>query len=208
MKQEEFMEEPKQQIAKLFLEIQQGNRHAFDRFFLLYHNKLISFAKQYTKQTENAEEIVSALFVKIWVKRHELSSILNPEVYLFIAVKNACLNLIRSQKKRNFIFSAQGDEVIKESIEQHNTLEEKELSRILRQAIAELPEQRQLIFKLIKENGLKSKDVAKILSISTRTVENQLYKAVKTLAGVLSDYLGYHPQQPFIKKQSPILFFF
>ena len=91
------------------------------------------------------------------------------------------------------------------------TIEESELTKILDQAIAALPDQRRIIFKLVKEEGLKCKAVAEILDISVRTVENQLYKAVSILADAVSGYLGYHPQTKISKKQAlsdlPLLFF-
>ena len=74
--------------------------------------------------------------------------------------------------------------------------------RLLNGAVAALPEQRRLIFRLVKEQGLKSNAVAEILGISVRTVENQLYKAVKTLADSISAYLGYHPQAKTSRKQA------
>ncbi|MGV3547220.1 MAG: sigma factor-like helix-turn-helix DNA-binding protein, partial [Pedobacter sp.] len=83
--------------------------------------------------------------------------------------------------------------------------------KLLDVAVSSLPEQRKIIFKLIKEDGLKTSAVAQILGLSKRTVENQLYKAVKTLADKISGYLGYHPQAKTSKKQLPsalsILFF-
>src|SRR5690606_39814667 len=58
-------------------------------------------------------------------------------------------------------------------------LGDKELLRLLNQAVAALPEQLRIVFSLIKEQQLKSIVVAETLGISVRTVENQLYKAVK-----------------------------
>jgi len=206
------MQESKQQIIALFQQIHEGNRAAFNELFLLYYDRLVAFAQQYTKQPENAEEIASELFVKIWMKQDDLVNILNPEVYLFVSVKNACLNLIRANKKRKQLFPEE-EETNPEKMGSDNgtVIETKELSSFLDQAINNLPEQRKIIFKLIKEDGLKCKEVAEILSISNRTVENQLYKAVKTLADVVSGYLGYHPQQQISKKQAlsttPLLFF-
>ena len=72
---------------------------------------------------------------------------------------------------------------------------------MLNLAIQQLPEQRKIIFSLIKEQGLKPKAVAEILGISVRTVENQLYKAVKILSDSISEYLGYHPQAKTAQKR-------
>ncbi|WP_199118219.1 RNA polymerase sigma-70 factor [Pedobacter sp. ASV28] len=203
----------KSKIALLFREIQYGNKPAFDELFVAYYDQLLAFAKQYTKQLESAEEITSELFVKIWLRRETLSNVLNPEVYLYVATKNACLNLIRSNKKRQQFFTEPPIEQVLEQIPHvyEMAMEDKELIKILDLAVASLPGQRQIIFKLVKEQGLKSSEVAQILDLSKRTVENQLYKAVKTLAAAISDYLGYHPQAKIPKAQvisSLSIFFF
>ncbi|SFH40033.1 RNA polymerase sigma-70 factor [Pedobacter insulae] len=206
------MPEQKEKILSLFREIQNGNKLAFNELFLMYYPKLLTFAKQYTKNQESAEEITSELFVKIWIKRAGLFEILNPEVYLFIAIKNACLNLIRSEKKRSQFFHEELHQSIALCSDDDGLkMENQELKKQLDLAVKALPEQRKLIFKLIKEDGLKAQEVALILNISVRTVENQLYKAVKALAEAISDYIGYHPQKRISKKQAlsdlPLLFF-
>jgi RNA polymerase sigma-70 factor (family 1) len=197
------MPEEKSKIVLLFKEIQYGNKTAFDELFALYYIKVLAFARQYIKQLESAEEVTSELFVRIWLKREGLSKVLNPEVYLYISIKNACLNLIRSDRKRHLLFAEQPTEQSLEQISDkfNFVVEDKELMKLLDLAVAALPKQRKLIFILIKEHGLKSGAVAKILGISIRTVENQLYKAVKTLADSISGYLGYHPQVKISRKQ-------
>jgi RNA polymerase sigma-70 factor (family 1) len=199
------MLEKKSHITLLFNEIQSGNSHAFDELFLRYHDRLLAFAVQYTKQLESAEEITSELFVKIWLKRTTLSTILNPETYLFISIKNACLNWIRSNKK-NAIYtsssSSDEQELDKVAAYQVNLVEEKELEKILNLIVATLPDQRKMIFKLIKEQGLKRHEVAEILGLSIRTVENQLHKAIITLAKAISEYLGYDPRKKTTKVQT------
>lgn len=197
------MPEEESKIVLLFKEIQYGNKAAFDEFFALYYNKVLAFARQYTRQLESAEEVTSELFVRIWLKRDGLSKVLNPEVYLYISIKNACLNLIRSNRKRHLMFEQSDEESLEQvSDKDDSVIEDKELMNLLNLAVDALPKQRRLIFILIKEQGLKSNAVAQILGISTRTVENQLYKAVKTLANSISGYLGYHPQVKISRKQT------
>ena len=204
------MLKPERPIAILFKDIHEGSQPAFDELFLNYYNRLAAFALQYVKQREYAEEITSELFVKLWLKRSDLTHILNPEVYLYISVKNAALNHLRGINKYPILsvddiknnFSANTDN-------SESGLERKELAIKLSQAVEALPEQRRIIFKLIKENGLKSREVAQILNISVRTVENQMYKAVKSLADTLTPYLGYNPQKSKPGKQmiSLLIFF-
>ena len=175
-------------IQELFRRIASGDKQAFNTLFRRFYPRLTAFAQQYT-QAEAAEEIVSDVFVKLWLRRASLGTITRPEVYLYVAVKNTALNYLRSRKNQPIL-----DEI--PDALSANAPEDKELQRVLQSAIRRLPEQRRLIFRLIKEDGLKSADVAVILGLSPRTVESQLYKAVKTLADQLSRYLGYHPGQP------------
>jgi RNA polymerase sigma-70 factor (ECF subfamily) len=203
------MLKPERPIAILFNEIHEGSQPAFDELFLNYYNKLSAFAQQYIKQRERAEEITSELFVKLWLKRTDLAHIVNPEVYLYVSIKNASLNQLRSISKYNM--HSVDD---KESMPSQNTdhiewgMERKELTLKLNEAVEALPQQRKIIFKLVKENGLKSREVAQILGISTRTVENQMYKAVKALADIITPYLGYNPQKTRFRKQMMSLLIF
>jgi len=59
----------------------------------------------------------------------------------------------------------------------------------MEQSIEALPQQCRIIFRLIKEDGIKYKEVAEILNISPRTVQTQLFRAMKKLHAVLSEYL-------------------
>lgn len=195
---------PKNSIAALFLQIRNDQTHAFNELFLIYYKRLVLFANQYVKNYEAAEELTAGVFVKLWQKRHTLNQLDKPEVYLYVSVKNAALNYLRSTKKLALLSV---DEPTETAFINHipagrqsSDLDQKELRLKLREAIEALPEQRRLIFKLIKEDGLKCREVAEILNLSTRTVESQLYKAVKFLADRLSVYLGYHPQKTGSRK--------
>ncbi|MGF7037084.1 RNA polymerase sigma-70 factor [Mucilaginibacter lappiensis] len=162
---------------------------AFELFFHLLNNSLVKFCVLYVNQKEIAEEIVSDVFVKCWLNRKTLTEILNPETYLFVAVKNQSLNHI---KKYSSIHLVQIDET--NSVEFVNTynpqkeIENKELIFRMDKAITALPQQCRIVFRLIKEDGMKYKEVAEILNISPRTVQTQLFRAIKKLSVVLSNY--------------------
>ncbi|MGN8070032.1 RNA polymerase sigma-70 factor [Mucilaginibacter sp. SG564] len=162
---------------------------AFELFFHLLNNSLTKFCILYVNQREIAEEIVSDVFVKCWLNRKNLTEILNPETYLFVAVKNQSLNHI---KKYSSIHLVQIEET--NSVEFVNTynpqkeIENKELIFRMDKAITALPQQCRIVFRLIKEDGMKYKEVAEILNISPRTVQTQLFRAVKKLSVVLSNY--------------------
>jgi RNA polymerase sigma-70 factor (ECF subfamily) len=81
------------------------------------------------------------------------------------------------------------DEMIN-SLYPERDIERRELMFRMNQAIAMLPRQCQLVFKLIKEDGMKYKEVAEILHISPRTVQTQLFRAIAKLRVALRPYLG------------------
>lgn len=162
---------------------------AFELFFHLLNNSLVKFCVQYVNQKEIAEEVVSDVFVRCWLNRKTLTEIQNPETYLFVAVKNQSLNHI---KKYSSIHLVQIEET--NSVEFVNTynpqkeIENKELIFRMDKAITALPQQCRIVFRLIKEDGMKYKEVAEILNISPRTVQTQLFRAIKKLSIVLSNY--------------------
>ena len=141
------------------------------------------------RQTEAAEDIVSDVFFKCWSNRKNLVEIQSLDTYLFVAVKNQSLNYI---KKFSHIHLVQIDDTNElqflNTFNPQEALETKELMFKLEQAVETLPQQCRIIFRLIKEEDLRYKEVAKILDLSPKTVKNQLYRAMKKLNGVLSEH--------------------
>jgi RNA polymerase sigma-70 factor (family 1) len=181
-----------------------NDKQAFNDLFLTYYEKLVQFAFHFLNKTEVAEDIVADIFSNIWMKPGKLSGVYNVEAYLYTSVKNACFDQLRREQK-----NIQTVDLLTENLSLSDLpMETKELKTLLKNAIAALPEQRRLVFVLVKEHGRKNVEVAEILGISVRTVENQLYKAVKTLANEISRYLGYNPQNPQRNQKGLHLFFF
>jgi RNA polymerase sigma-70 factor (family 1) len=162
---------------------------SFELLFYALSNRLIKFCVLYVHQKEVAEEIVSEVFLRCWENRRNLDKIISPETYLFVAVKNQSLNYIKKYSHIHLVQIESTDRV--EFVNTYNPekeMERKELHFLLDQAIARLPQQACIIFKLIKEDGMKYKDVAAILDISHRTVQTQLFRAIKKLSIILADY--------------------
>ena len=160
---------------------------AFELLFHVLNARLIKFSIFYIRQKEAAEEIVSDVFVKCWEGRKNLKEIVNPETYLFVAVKNQSFNYLKKYSNIHLVQIEESDEVeFINTFDPAKELERKELHFLLDQAIATLPQQACIIFKLIKEDGMKYKEVAEILNISPRTVQTQLFRAIKKLSVILA----------------------
>lgn len=162
---------------------------AFESLFYLLNMPLIKFSMMYVHQKEAAEEIVSDVFVKCWVNRKSLVDVRSMDTYLFVAVKNQSLNYNKKYSHIHLVEVQDTNEIkFVKSFNPQDELEKKELFFKMEQAIEALPQQCRIIFRLIKEDGIKYKAVAEILNISPRTVQTQLFRAMKKLSAVLSDY--------------------
>jgi RNA polymerase sigma-70 factor (ECF subfamily) len=163
-------------------------------FEVLFHElnpRLIKFCTLYVHYQQVAEEIVSDIFVKCWMDRAQMKEVLKPETYLFIAVKNHALNYNKrfsSMQIVNIDDHPGGAQLINSSSPEME-LEKKELFFQMDQAIASLPKQCGIIFRLVKENGMKYKEVGEILGISHRTVHTQMLRAMKKMTKAMDPYL-------------------
>lgn len=162
---------------------------AYKQLFLLYHKRLLNFSVTITHSKESSEEVVSDVFMKIWTNRKTLPTIENFHLYIYIVTKNLSINRLLKEKKEN-TFSL--DEVKIDITNIYSDPEQlmitAEMQKRIQAAIQSLPPRCQLIFKLIREDSLKYKEVAELLNLSLKTIENQMTIALKKI----SDSIRFH----------------
>ena len=165
--------------------VKQGDALAFEELFNKYYKKLKRFTGQITKSDYLAEEITQEVFVNIWLNRDKINSALSFNGYIYKVARNLTINhlkkIARSEKTRkefwNNIEKAKND--ISEQVI-HS-----EYSQCFEEAISKLPKQKQLIFKLSREEGKSHHEIAKELGISKNTVKNHMVTALKTIKNYL-----------------------
>jgi len=160
---------------------------AYRQLFVLFQSSLIEFATTVLKSKQLSEEIVSDVFIALWQKRQQLDKIENLPFYLFTAVKNRAINELHRQKRNGAVSL---DEISIEFRSLYHDPEQKYISAEMigeiQESIRQLPPRCQLIFKLVKEDGLKYKEVAELLHLSVKTVENQMGFALKKISTALN----------------------
>lgn len=162
-------------------QLQNGDLKTFDLVYRQYSERLYGFAFSILKNHDDAKEIVQETFLKLWHKRHELRSDKSLKSYLFTISYNISIDIFRQRVKDEkyveYLKTVQeGAEPETENLAQFN-----ELNSEVQQAIQELPEQRRLIFKLSREEGLSHAEIAEQLGITYKTVENQINLALKSI---------------------------
>jgi RNA polymerase sigma-70 factor (family 1) len=170
------------------------DQQSFKKLYQLLFFRLYQFAYSYVHSKESAEEVVNDVFLSLWQKRKTLDTINNINVYLYVAVKNASLNWLRKNKH---VFTVSMDELATDHLHlvpnPELMLITRELQLHIREAIEQLPPRCKIIFKLIKEDGLSYKEVASILEVSVKTVDAQLYLALKKLSKILKPLMRTNP---------------
>ncbi len=171
----------KPHISELFLQIHQEEESALWELHHAYFHKLFRFVLSITGNKECTEEAVNDTFLDIWQSRHSLVNIGNAEVYLFICAKNRALKQIK--KKGSYDKLMENLHQFPCTLERtpHDLMVSSEIQHRINLAIRALPLQCKIIFSLVKENNLKYREVATILGISVKTVENQMSIALKKL---------------------------
>ncbi len=163
---------------------------AFSLFFILYYERLVRFATPFLGARCCAEDAVSEVLIRLFRKKNELFLIDNFEAYLFRSVKNEVINKLRAE--RNAIVRSTKislKEIMHDCEDPHEKFLEQELSHRIDHAVGQLPAQRQKVYRLIKDDGMRYKDVARLMEISERTVEVHLKLAVREVQYAVALYL-------------------
>jgi RNA polymerase sigma-70 factor (ECF subfamily) len=152
----------------------------FEKIFRHYRPGLCGFAHSIVNNHSDSEEIVHDVFISVWEKRNNLTLDHGLKSYLFTAVKNRCLNHL---KKARLPFAEMPDEFEAKSHTHgaDKVLEGRELEKQVTDAINELPPKCKQAFLLSRMYEFSYREIAEVMEISTKTVENQIGIALKHL---------------------------
>ena len=152
---------------------------AYSQLFSQFNGLLFRIAWTYLKSEEEAREAVQEVFISIWHKRDELSFNEGLKAYLIRSIRNRSLNMIRSRNNRPDTVAIEDRDFA--APEESDMGPSPELLQKVQNEIKRLPQKCREIFILSRVDGLSYKEIAEILEISTKTVENQISIALKKL---------------------------
>lgn len=169
----------------------------FEEMYLSFFAKMKRFALQYVIREEDAENIVQDIFFELWEKQLEFTSFVNLNGFLFMMLKNRCIDFLRRKTLEQQAAEEIQSEYIRtlrlklESLEtlDNKFLNDNDIDTVIQNAIESLPEKCREIFVMNKIEGKKQKVIAQELSISINTVESQMAIAYKKLKEALKDHM-------------------
>ena len=169
-------------IASLFQQLSAApDQAALWLLHAQYFHRLYAYVLPFVRLKEAAEEITNDVFVDLWQYRHSLGKVNQPEMYLFVCAKNKALAYLKKKVLSFESLDQIGDTECVLDRDPYEQLISSEMLKHINQAIAALPSKCRMIFRLVKESNLKYREVAELLDISEKTVENQMAIALKKL---------------------------
>ena len=173
---------------ELMQDIKAGNMLAFDMLYKKYSVRVHKFANSILKSTEESENIVQDVFLSLWENRHKVEKDSSVKYYIFSIAYNLAITDIRKKTREaqfiEYLMSLQDITQEPDILEsEYNALEDK-----VKDIIDHLPERQKQIFLLHKAEGLKYREIAKMLNISVNTIENHMSRAYKTIREKLGKY--------------------
>ncbi len=151
------------------------DKTVFNQLMSQLRPKMYRFALAFIKRTDEAEDVVQDVGVKLWERHVELESLRSVEAYAMSAVKNRCLDYTRSQQSK----TSELTEALHTTHEQtpYKSVEQADLTAFVRKLIEKLPVQQQMVIRLRDIEGYELDEIAVILDMNEGTVRTNLSRA-------------------------------
>lgn len=162
----------------------------FEAVFRAHYAGLCSFADSFVRSREVANDLVQELFVDLWERCERGDPPPLAPAYLYTAVRNRALKYLRHRR----VVSRWAEQVAREPApmgpQADDDVHAAEVARAIREAIDQLPDRCREIFLMSREQNLTYAAIAEILGISVKTVETQMWRALKALRKHLAPFLA------------------
>ncbi|WP_205509975.1 RNA polymerase sigma-70 factor [Longitalea arenae] len=163
--------------------IADGDEAAFASLFNRYYPLLRPFILKFTRSADKTEEMLQETFMRVWLNRDQLPEVENLRAWIFTIASRQCLQAIRTElnHRRKLARLQTREETRQEANTPFEFTQLAEISRLVSQAVNNMPPQRQRIYRMSREQGLKPAAIAEALSLSVTTVKNALVTALKDI---------------------------
>lgn len=174
---------------KLFTLVQRGDHEAFSIIFNKFYVDLLLYSGSFITDKTICEDIVQNVFLKFWSSASELNIKTSMKYYLLRMVRNLCIDYLRQQTQtRNHVHLYEvSSELIDYEVE--NYILQSELEKIIQNGLDDMKSEYRLVFEMNKFESKKYREIADILGVSVRTIEDRMRKALDHLREYLDQYL-------------------
>lgn len=180
------MDNSKKTDKELVIRLTDDDETAFTELYIRYKNKMYAFCFTFLKSADETEDLVQELFTNIWESHRFINPDLSFSSYLYTIAHNRMVNYFRNVNIENKVKSILSEIIpqTEETIESEMIYED--YQTILKQAILQLPPQRQRIFNLSREENLSHREIAQQLGISVYTVQEHISESLRFIKSYFS----------------------
>ena len=178
-------------VTDLYLQkkIKDGDIREFERLFEKYYTPLCRHANEILNDMDTAEDIVQEFFYRFWKDRVTFSPKLSLNAYLYHSIRNNALHYLKHLAVRE-TFAENILTQIQEEIPavSADSIEMEELGKVIKVTLQQMPERCARVFRMNRFEGKKYREIAEILSISVKTVEADMGKALQLFRKSLKEF--------------------
>lgn len=174
-------------INNLIVSVSEDDSGAFTKLFDLYLSKVLRIAGYYIQSDEVCQEVASDVFLNIWNSRKKLRDIKSFDSYIYTITKNKAFDYL-DKLSRQPSFLPVPIEIHSGNNNPEDQLLHTEVEQLLTDSLKSLPARCREIFIMAREEGLKYNEIARILSISEKTVNAQMVTAIKRMGEAMKKY--------------------
>jgi RNA polymerase sigma-70 factor (ECF subfamily) len=179
--------------ASLADRIRAGDASGLEALFHLYYDPLCRFAEAYVRSHADAEDLVQGVFVQLWEQRDRWVLRGSVRAYLYTAVRNAALNVLKHRLVERRALSDDATipriGMAQNAPSPHEDAVGRELEQAIDDAIARLPDRYRLVVTLRAQHQLTLPEIARILDLPVKTAETRASRAVQALRAALERFL-------------------
>lgn len=165
-------------------QFRRGEKHAFNDAFNRYYDSMYLFANNLIRAEQEAKDIATESFIKLWKLHPNFESLANIKAFLFVTTRNACLDYLRSLQKQRIAQKEIYYLLDKEHRIDNEQIDAEVFAHLMRK-IEDLPHRCKEVFKLFYFHHLRTSDIATQLNMNPQTVLNQKTRAIHILRSAL-----------------------
>ena len=173
-----------QQFKEWAKRISRSDRQAFNELFRSFYQGMVHFAMRYLKDKTVSKDIVQECFISLWQKRSQIDASRSLKNYLLTMVRNKSLNAIRDRSSldidHDLASDGKADNVVI-AMHDEDGNDGPSLEELMKSWINELPDRQKEALSLSRFEGFDHEEIAVVMEVSPKTVNNHIVAALRTL---------------------------
>ena len=177
------MNEDNRKGAVLWRQFKNGDQNAFKDIYSQYYPQLFGYGLRWLNDSDELEDSIQELFLKLWRNRTRLADVKAPRAYLFKALRGVLMDAARKNKPKERLSENTEFNDLNLSVEDMVIRDEihKEQKEGLQRSLALLTNRQKEVIYLKFYNGLSYQEIGEILEINYQSIRNCVYDAIKVL---------------------------